>query len=989
MTVSQALLKKAERIQRLVQNGSVDEDPQAWMAGVHVAELAESIIPMYYPIADAATRAQVMRQAAALMYGVAETEQETLAVLLDRDAAQTVGDVMMRRPLVQKEMTRAEKLSFQALSEISGLDRRLLTNTDLQHFMATKTGDIMCRVYATAEGVSTEELLDVVKHPLALFESEAVRKAYRAVRGIVGGTAMNKSADEFLADWDETIQDVVVKRRLTADERREEMRIAMQMRNMWEKRKAELNDKSDIVWPEAVQKVSPDAEIREFENGQFDKLRVENAILRARAAAVDGQVTTLQGNLGTARQSMRQAKRDLAEERQISAKEKQLASRLEEEVAALEEQIADLERSLHARKKSANIKHKQEMAAKAREIEALEKKLAEARAVLTHEKRRALQLKKETAILQGKVADLDRSLQIQKKNARTYRRNQAKTATQATTVLEKQLAEAQAALAAKTIENEKLADDLDTTRKILARTAALVDLGMVRAKAPAALDGQATETEAPKTYAETVAAQRRQAEAEREKQAAEEQAALSFVMPSELIPFYNRYHQVVALVGGYQESVYEKYNQYKFTTYWYKPLTQVADEQIPNATKEERINWITNQVDRLADAGAERDLETSPAAAEMLKDKTIGAIIIHYHGEMKKNGLRKLLLPLFLIAGLVGATGYGISKMVAGKEQEPVAGTPVPTAVTNTVAQVAAPVAETDVPAVEKAEKVKTDTPVEGKKPSEAGSLINMTFNFYGAPAVTNTAMGQTPVAEKKDTVEKKQKPADRALAIRALPNSGAKLIFSDDLAFGIIGNAQLKPRVAARLVRNTAAQGMAMLLRDGLSVEQAGREFIARQNEMVRGPRITLHNMRGSVVAQFSVNNARDFLQFANGVVSNLTENLRGLPADQAALFLDAFGGTLSYPQQQLEQMRAAAPREQITALATVLATQTREGLKTDSALSDTEAALNAVKAIRADYPSATYLPLVYTDMVRSQPQKVATQVMPVPQKAPAERER
>ena len=86
MTVSQALLKKAERIQRLVQNGSVDEDPQAWMAGVHVAELAESIIPTYYPIADAATRAQVMRQAAALMYGVAETEQETLAVLLDRDA---------------------------------------------------------------------------------------------------------------------------------------------------------------------------------------------------------------------------------------------------------------------------------------------------------------------------------------------------------------------------------------------------------------------------------------------------------------------------------------------------------------------------------------------------------------------------------------------------------------------------------------------------------------------------------------------------------------------------------------------------------------------------------------------------------------------------------------------------------------------------------------------------------------------------------------
>lgn len=915
MALSQTTLKKITRIQKLVQNRNINDLIQPWVSDIYMEDISLELHISYSSMPEKID--PVYSKVMSLIYNVPEMDKKTLLFLKQRDNNKKLIDVLSQKQLYQKDLKRSEVLAIKSLSEIIGIERRLLTREDVHGFMASTTKTIMCSVYAASEGIN--DITTVLeKHPLELFENEEVRKAYRSLRGIAGGSAMNKSADEFLADWEETIQDVVVKRRLTADERREEMRIAMQIRAMWKKRKAELNDKSDIVWPSPTPAISPDAEIRDYENGQMDKLRIENAILRSGIAHLEGQTTTLQKNLGSARQNMRQAKRnllaeqiritseknawekELANEKQKTTNERLRANRAEDEAAALAEQISDLERSLHIHKKSNHSKTKDAQI----KIKELEKQLAETKSALRGQKLTYLQLNKTIAELRAQVSDLTHSLKERKKELKKYHSVQKKPEVKKMQLI--------------------------------------------------------TPEEHKQSYEEEVANRHLKNEAEKAKRASEERAAETFVLPPELKLYYQRYHVTVAKVGGYLESVNEKYNRYLFFKYWYKPLNEIADEQIPGATPENRLNWITKQVDRLADAGSMKNVDTSPAEAEKHKNKAVGDIIMHYHGKIKENNWKKVLLPLAIIAA-IGTIGYGIAKAFdKDDKQEKATNKPIPVAVIN--------------------ETEKTNSkPVENvsatQKASTTQIINNITFNFYGLSGTNPANLTPTTATEKVE---------EQAVTLYQLPKRNAKFIFSDDLSFNVVGNARLTNRRAAILVRNTIAKTMLKLLQNGMSVDRAAHDTVISNTLSIRGPRITLYDITGSVITQFSVDNATRFTHFTNGITANLAENLQGLSTEQAALFLDTFGGTLSYPQKQLEQALASASPEKVASIKTKWMTGIQSAIKDDPNANNAQTALSVLKTIREDNPSAIYLPLMYQKTQQNGVKvKISTQkkTLPAPQ--------
>lgn len=947
MVISQTILKKAARIQRLVQNGCVDENIHIWLSDVYMNDLQNEIIVSHPLSAEGIER--IILKTLSLIYGVPETDERTLWFLKERDAEKNLMDVLTRPRLLKKELTKAERLALASFSEISGIKYDLLTKDDLRGFMTNTTQNIMRSVYMTSEGINDLSFV-IDKHPLEIFENESVRKVYRSLRGIVGGAAMNKSADEFLADWDETIESVVIKRRLTADERREQLKINAQIQAMWKKRKAELNDKSDIVWPEKTPAVSSDAEIEIFEADQLNRLRIENAILRSGVARMDGRMTILGQELRAVYRRMRRAERNLIDEqnrsadakmaweqaltteKQKTADERLRADRAEDEAAVLAEQIAELERSLHVHQKNSRGTKKETTL----KIKELKKQVEETKNALRDQKVGSLHLRKKIAELQGQVYDLTVSLKRQKMRLKMQENNQSK-------------------------------NKLETTWTPMAEP---VKDNPKTVKIPA------TEPVA-QSYAEEVEARRLKNEAEKAKRAAEERMAENFVLSAELKPYYYRYHRTVAKVGGYLESVNEKYNQYLFVKYWNKSLNEIADEQIPDVSPEERINWITEQVDHLADTGAGRDRDVSPAEAQQHASESVGNVILHYHGKMKQNQFKRMLIPLFVLASLA-TVGYLTAKAFGKDNKE--ASIPAPIVATNAVEAVVVdkPASETT-KAVQVSEKTTENKQVVPNTKAVGGGLVNVTFNN----ATLNFYSGVASQQENHHVPEE----TERCLTLQPLPANNARYVFSDDLSFRVVGNARLPSRKAALLVRNTAAKSMIMLLRDGLSIEQAAREITASNVQSIRGPRITLHDMRGATIAQFSVNDAAKFLYFANGVTQNLADNLKGVPPAMAVKWLEAFGGTLSYTTPQLEQMLSAAPQEQVVAVATEWKEGVQAELKANPKQSETTAALKALKDVRENNPSALYLPSLYAlaqtegmNVPVHAPETVATQHKPLP---------
>ena len=947
MVISQTILKKAARIQRLVQNGCVDENIHIWLSDVYMNDLQNEIIVSHPLSAEGIER--IILKTLSLIYGVPETDERTLWFLKERDAEKNLMDVLTRPRLLKKELTKAERLALASFSEISGIKYDLLTKDDLRGFMTNTTQNIMRSVYMTSEGIEDPFLIKD-KHPWEIFENESVRKAYRSLRGIVGGAAMNKSADEFLADWDETIESVVIKRRLTADERREQLKINAQIQAMWKKRKAELNDKSDIVWPEKAPAVSSDAEIEMFEADQLNRLRIENAILRSGLARMDGRMTILGQELRAVYRRMRRAERNLIDEqnrsadakmaweqaltaeKQKTADERLRADRAEDEAAVLAEQIAELERSLHVHQKN-NQSTKKETTLKIKE---LKKQVEETKTALREQKVGSLQLRKKIAELQGQVYDLTVSLKRQKMRLKMQENNQSK-------------------------------NKLETTWTPMAEP---VKDNPKTVKIPA------TEPVA-QSYAEEVEARRLKNEAEKAKRAAEERMAENFVLSAELKPYYYRYHRTVAKVGGYLESVNEKYNQYLFVKYWNKSLNEIADEQIPDVSPEERINWITEQVDHLADTGAGQDRDVSPAEAQQHVSESVGNVILHYHGKMKQNQFKRMLIPLFVLASLA-TVGYLTGKAFAKDNKEAPVATPI--VATNAVETVVVdkPASETT-KAVQVSEKTTENKQVVPNTKVVGGGLVNVTFNN----ATLNFYSGVASQQENHHVQEK----TERCLTLQPLPANNARYVFSDDLSFRVVGNARLPSRKAALLVRNTAAKSMIMLLRDGLSIEQAAREITASNVQSIRGPRITLHDMRGATIAQFSVNDAAKFLYFTNGVTQNLADNLKGVPPAMAVKWLEAFGGTLSYTTQQLEQMLSAAPQEQVVTVVAEWKKGIQAELTANPKQSETTATLKALKDVRENNPSALYLPSLYAlaqtegmNVPVHAPETVATQHKPLP---------
>ncbi len=949
MIISRTKLKKAARIQRLIQNGGICDNIQGWLSVVRIKDVPAEIMACY-PLTSEEEKVDVFAEALSEIYNVPKTDEKTLLFLKERDADKSLEAVLTRSPLVQKELTKAERLSLKSFSKISGIEQNLITKEDVREFMASTTQNIMRSVYIASEGIEDPFLIKD-KHPLEIFENESVRKAYRSLRGIVGGAAMNKSADEFLADWDETIESVVIKRRLTADERREQLKINAQIQAMWKNRKAELNDKSDIVWPEKAPAVSSDAEIEMFEADQLNRLRIENAILRSGLARMDGRMTILSQELRAVYRRMRRAERNLIDEQNRSAEEKMAweqaltaekqktaderlrADRAEDEAAVLAEQIAELERSLHVYQKN-NQGTKKETTLK---IKGLEKQLAEAKTALRDQKVGSLQLRKKIAELQGQVYDLTVSLKRQKKVFKMQLNNQSK-------------------------------NKLETTWTPMAEP---VKDNPKTVKIPA------TEPVA-QSYAEEVEARRLKNEAEKAKRAAEERMAENFVLSAELKPYYYRYHRTVAKVGGYLESINEKYNQYLFVKYWNKSLNEIADEQIPDVSPEERINWITEQVDHLADTGAGRDRDVSPAEAQQHVSESVGNVILHYHGKMKQNQFKRMLIPLFVLASLA-TVGYLAGKAFAKDNKEAPVATPI--VATNAVETVVVDKPDTKtVKTVHVSEKTKENKEVVPNLKAVGGGLINMTFNN-----VTLNFFSGGPSQQENHRV---QEETERCLTLEPLPANNARYVFSDDLSFRVVGNARLSSRKAALLVRNTVAQNMIMLLRDGLSIEQAVREITDSNVQSIRGPRITLHDMRCATIAQFSVNDTAEFLYFADGVTKNLGDNLNGVPTAMAVKLLDAFGATLSYPTPQLEKIHSAAPQEQVKAVARELEKEVQAELEADPNQDETTAALRAIKTVRVNNPSALFLPLLYEKahkegviMVDNVPKAVSTQCKPLPE--------
>ena len=1018
MVISQTILKKAARIQRLVQNGCVDENIHIWLSDVYMNDLQNEIIVSHPLSAEGIER--IILKTLSLIYGVPETDERTLWFLKERDAEKNLMDVLTRPRLLKKELTKAERLALASFSEISGIKYDLLTKDDLRGFMTNTTQNIMRSVYMTSEGIEDPFLIKD-KHPWEIFENESVRKAYRSLRGIVGGAAMNKSADEFLADWDETIESVVIKRRLTADERREQLKINAQIQAMWKKRKAELNDKSDIVWPEKAPAVSSDAEIEMFEADQLNRLRIENAILRSGLARMDGRMTILGQELRAVYRRMRRAERNLIDEqnrsadakmaweqaltaeKQKTADERLRADRAEDEAAVLAEQIAELERSLHVHQKNSQGTKKETTL----KIKELKKQLADAKMAweqaLTAEKQktaderlRADRAEDEAAVLAEQIAELERSLHVHQKNNQSTKKEttlkikelkkqveETKTALREQKVgslqLRKKIAELQGQVYDLTVslkrqkmrlkmqENNQSKNKLETTWTPMAEP---VKDNPKTVKIPA------TEPVA-QSYAEEVEARRLKNEAEKAKRAAEERMAENFVLSAELKPYYYRYHRTVAKVGGYLESVNEKYNQYLFVKYWNKSLNEIADEQIPDVSPEERINWITEQVDHLADTGAGQDRDVSPAEAQQHVSESVGNVILHYHGKMKQNQFKRMLIPLFVLASLA-TVGYLTGKAFAKDNKEAPVATPI--VATNAVETVVVdkPASETT-KAVQVSEKTTENKQVVPNTKVVGGGLVNVTFNN----ATLNFYSGVASQQENHHVQEK----TERCLTLQPLPANNARYVFSDDLSFRVVGNARLPSRKAALLVRNTAAKSMIMLLRDGLSIEQAAREITASNVQSIRGPRITLHDMRGATIAQFSVNDAAKFLYFTNGVTQNLADNLKGVPPAMAVKWLEAFGGTLSYTTQQLEQMLSAAPQEQVVTVVAEWKKGIQAELTANPKQSETTATLKALKDVRENNPSALYLPSLYAlaqtegmNVPVHAPETVATQHKPLP---------
>ncbi len=219
--LSTTSLKRMTRIQRLVMNNQSVENTLLWTA-VRLNDIPAEI-KKHYPTMTEDEQTEILNRVATLIYQMQPDQQDIASSLLKRDADASLIDVVSRQPLLQKELTLAEKRAMKVLSDFSGVPTRLITKENIRTFLDHKMGDVVRQIYQDEFPGA-----DWPDSAFGIFEIESVRAFYRSLRRVKDGVGVNKSLPRFLEDWNDSIKNIVLKKALHSDEKLAEMRLARQ-----------------------------------------------------------------------------------------------------------------------------------------------------------------------------------------------------------------------------------------------------------------------------------------------------------------------------------------------------------------------------------------------------------------------------------------------------------------------------------------------------------------------------------------------------------------------------------------------------------------------------------------------------------------------------------------------------------------------------------------------------------------------------------------